>query len=39
MPNLIDGRAIAQRVYADLRRSETIFHCDSCDRILFLRDV
>ncbi len=30
---------IRPQVYAELRRSETIFHCDSCDRILFLRDV
>ena len=30
---------IRPQVYADLRRSETIFHCDSCDRILFLREA
>ena len=28
---------IRPQVYAELRRSETIFHCDSCDRILFVR--
>lgn len=30
---------IRPQVYADLRRSETIFHCDSCDRILFVREA
>lgn len=30
---------IRPQVYADLRRSETILCCDSCDRILFLRDA
>jgi uncharacterized protein len=29
---------IRPQVYAELRRSEAIFHCDSCDRILFLRE-
>jgi len=28
---------IRPQVYAELRRSDTIFHCDSCDRILFVR--
>jgi predicted nucleic acid-binding Zn-ribbon protein len=30
---------IRPQVYADLRRSEDIFYCDSCNRILFVREV
>lgn len=30
---------IRPQVYAELQRSETIYRCDSCDRILFYREV
>jgi uncharacterized protein len=30
---------IRPQVYAELRRSDSIFHCDSCDRILFMREI
>ncbi len=30
---------VRPQVYAELLRTDTIFSCDSCDRILFLRDA
>ena len=30
---------IRPQVYADLRQTETLFYCDSCNRILFVRET